>query len=172
MSQISPNTFHTKGPALRHLVASSTTWERTVVPIGPAARWALGILTTLAVVVVAAQLTVVPQLATAHEPGLFLFGWSWVQALLAPTQALGPAHLALAVVCCALAALTGGFARGGRRLQIGLGVVFVLGLAALALPAAIVLVAIVNIAIWIALAVAAIALCLFLLVGALSGLDS
>lgn len=172
MSHVPPDMFNTKGPTLRHLVASSTTWERTVVPIGAAARWALGILTAGALVVVAAQLTVVPKLATIQEPELFLFGWPWCRALLAPTYQLLPAHIAVAVVCCALAVLTGGFAHAGRRLQIALGVVCVLGVAALALPVAIVIIAAANVAAWIALTVAAIGLGLALLVGALSGLDA
>jgi hypothetical protein len=142
-----------KGLPLSDVVAGSTVWERTIVPIGGSAR-VLALVATPALLAVTLTVLVWPApSAAAQHPGFFLFGWPWVVGLLQVAHRFVPGDLVTSVLLLAICLLTAGFREAGRRVQLTFGVVLASALVALAVPALLLAIAVANLAIWILLGV-------------------
>jgi len=138
-----------KGVPLSGVVARSTVWERTVVPIGGSAR-ALAWVATPALVALTLTVLVWPAPGTgAQRPGFFVFGWPWVASLLRVAHSFVPSDLVTSVLLLTICLLTAGFTEAGRRVQLALGAVLVSALVALAFPALVLAIAVANLALWI-----------------------
>ena len=158
MTSIEPHTFHSKGPALSTVLAASPTWERTLVPIEPAARAALASVAGLLALVAIGQHFAVRLIPVAETPPFFLVGWPWTETVILQVASFAPLYIAAASTLAVLGGITQGFAMAGRRLQIALG--FLAGVGALALlpPLGLLVIAVANLVVWIvfiALAIAA-----------------
>jgi hypothetical protein len=140
-----------KGVPLSGVVAGSTVWERTIVPIGGSAR-ALAWVTTPALLAVTLTALVWPAPGAATErPGFFIFGWPWVASLLRVAHSFVTSDLVTLVLLLAICLLTAGFREAGRRVQLALGAVLASALVGLAVPALLLAIAVANLAIWILL---------------------
>jgi hypothetical protein len=167
MTSTDNHTLQPKGPALSTVLASGTTWERTLIPIGSAARAALFSLTALMLLVTVGQYFVASALPVG-TPGFYLFGWRWMERLIFDLASLAPLYITLTATQLASCALTEGFSMAGRRMQIGLVVLAVLsGLALLPVLGALLITA-ANLVAWLALASLVIGLIVALIGAALS----
>lgn len=156
MTSVEPHTFHSKGPSLSTVLAASSTWERTLVPIEPAARAGFaGVGGLLALVAIGQHFLI--RLSGAGTPAFFLFGWPWVETLIRQLSSFAPVYVVGASTFAILGVLTQGFAIAGRRLQVALGVVASVSALALLPPLALLLIAAANLVAWVALGVLAVA---------------
>ncbi len=172
MTSVEPHTFHSKGPTLSTVLAAGQTWERTLVPIEPAARAAFAGVGGLLALVAMGQHFLVRQ-PIAETPSFFLFGWPWAEALMRQLPPFAPLYIGGASTFAVLGAITRGFAIAGRRLQVALGVLASLGAVALLPPLALLLIAAANLVAWVALGVLAVAAGVLLLWGLMvAALDS
>ena len=145
-------TFHPKGPALSTVLATSSTWERSLVGIEPAARIALFSVTALLLAVTIAQYFLAGALLDGTKPGLFLFGWAWVKTLIVDVTSIFPLYIALTAAHLAACILTEGYSVAGRRLQTGLGALAAVSVIALLPALGAVLLATANLVTWAAFA--------------------
>ena len=156
-----------KGPALSAVLGTSSTWERTLVPIEPAARAALFAVSALELLVAVGQYFLARALP-AKAPGLYFAGWPQVTGLISDVARIAPLYVALAVAHLAACVLTQGFAIAGRRLQIGLGFLAVVSGVALLPVLGASLITVANIAAWATLVVLVIVLIAGLIAAAFS----
>jgi hypothetical protein len=168
MTSTDNHTLQPKGPALSTVLASGTTWERTLVPIGAAARAALFSLTALMLLVTVGQYFVGRRPSLSGPPGFYLFGWPWMERLIFDLASLAPLYIILTATQLASCALTEGFSMAGRRMQIGLGVLAVLSGVALLPVLGALLITAANLVAWLALASLVIGLIVALIGAALS----
>lgn len=149
---IPSNSFHGgKGMPLSRILASSTTWERTIVPVGGELRLLAWVLTPLSIGLIAAHVGLRNLVLPAVKPGFFLIGWPWEEALIEFARRILVLHVASALILTALCLLTAGFREAGRRVQLTLGVSVAVALACAVAPAAALVIAAVNLALWVAI---------------------
>lgn len=162
--------FHSKGTGLSTVLAGSTTWERTLIPIGTAMRATLATATCLTTLMTAALYTAVPSLIDTRPPGFFLFGWPWLQTLLSVTTMMIYLYIAQAVVLLGLAVLTLGFSTAGKRLHIALAVIITITITSLLPLLGLLLIATANLITWAALIAAGIAAAIIVFFALIDGL--
>jgi len=172
MTDIPRNTFHGKGPSLADLVTSSSTWEAAIVPLGPTFRKALaGVTVAVMSATVAAGWALDGAFEDVDEkPGLFVVGWPWFLSLLDTIRSLSPCYILLSVLLLTAAILTSGFAVAGRRLQIALAVIAVIGILTIAPAAAALAIPLANAIGWAVAAALLVAVILFGIFVMLDGL--
>lgn len=146
------NSFHGgKGVPLSRILASSTTWERTIVPIGNDFRRLAWVLTLLSIGLAVGHVGLHNFVLPAVKPEFFIFGWSWVEALLELARRLLLLEVASALALTALCVLTAGFREAGRRVQLTLGASAVAAVSCALAPAAALVIAVANLALWVAI---------------------
>lgn len=166
MSSTEDRTLHSKGPALSTVLATGSTWERTLVPIGPAARVALFSLTALVLLALVGPYLLAPA-SPAGTPDLYWFGWPWVVGLILDVSSLAPLYASLAAIDVAACVLTEGFSTAGRRMHIGLGALAILSGIAVLPILGVLLITVLNLAGWVVLVVVGAGVMIALLAGAL-----
>lgn len=166
MTSPEKQSLSSKGPALSSVLATGSTWERTLVPIEPATRLALFGVTAVLLLVAVGQYFLLP--LPVRAPGFFLFGWPWVGRLILDVGSLAPVYLFLTGLLVAGCVLTQGFSLAGRRLQIGLGALALVSAVGLLPALGAALLAVANLVAWVALAALVIGLIVGLIGAALS----
>ncbi|WP_460359295.1 hypothetical protein [Mycobacterium sp. ZZG] len=151
MADIQPHTFHSTGLPLSSMLAGSTTWERTLVPIEPAVRATVGIAAGLLGIVVVLEYTLLGNLAGMGGPAFFILGWSWFQSLLTATELLLYPCMGLLGLLAMTAVLTQGWSIAGRRLQRVVGGLVVASIVCLLPAIGLVIITLLNLAAWLAM---------------------
>jgi hypothetical protein len=163
-----PHTFHSDRAPLSALVSGSTTWERALVPIAPAVRLTAFAVSGLLGVALVLQLTVLDDVAMAGTAEYFLFGWTWLEALLAVHAYLVVPYGVLLALLVATAVLTEGFAIAGRRLQRVLAGLVIVGLVVLLPALGMAVLALANMIAWVVIVVLVAALLIGAMIAAIA----
>lgn len=149
---IPASSFHGgKGLPLSRILAGSTTWERTIVPIGDDLRHLAWVVAPLSIGLVAGHIGLRNFVLPDVQPGFFIVGWPWTEALVEFARRLLPLQVASAVALTAICVLTAGFREAGRRVQLALGVSAAVAIACALAPVAALVIAAVNLALWVAI---------------------